>query len=108
MSDEQSGIQVTDLGAIPTTVNAFEVVDVTLVPVAEVKSEEVGTLSLRYVDGVPQLVVSGGKAFPANLAAVDGSGNQVATYAVGKAVTIGEHRKLLVMREEDVMAIIES
>ncbi|MEU0941026.1 hypothetical protein [Embleya sp. NPDC005971] len=53
------------------------------VPVTEVKPEEIGVLSLRYVDGQPQLVVSGGKAIPSGLAVVDAAGNAVAAYSVG-------------------------
>ncbi|MCX5077938.1 hypothetical protein ACWGCI_16215 [Streptomyces sp. NPDC054949] len=56
----------------------FEIIDVT-----EVKPEDVGTLSLRYVDGTPVLVVSGGTAFPAGITLVDGSGNAVAVYTAG-------------------------
>ncbi|MER5618922.1 hypothetical protein [Streptomyces sp. NPDC002215] len=61
-----SGAEVTDLGLIPAT---------------EVKSEDIGTLSLRHVDGQPQLVVSGGTLVPAELTVVDGAGNAVAAYA---------------------------
>ncbi|MFC8271144.1 hypothetical protein ACFUJR_01095 [Streptomyces sp. NPDC057271] len=49
----------------------------------EVKPEDVGTLSLRYVDGVAQLVVSGGAVVPATLAVVDGDGKAVAAYTAG-------------------------
>ncbi|MGW2860844.1 hypothetical protein [Streptomyces sp. NPDC001205] len=52
---------------------------------AEVKPEDIGALSLRYVDGQPQLVVSGGTMIPAGLTVVDASGNAVATYAAGPA-----------------------
>ena len=49
----------------------------------EVKPEDVGTLSLRYVDGVPQLVVSGGTVLPARLTVVDASGKAVGAYTAG-------------------------
>ncbi|MFB7860601.1 hypothetical protein [Streptomyces sp. NPDC056069] len=55
----------------------------TLIPADQVKPEDIGTLSLRYVDGAPQLVVSGGKYLPAGLAVVDASGSAVATYTAG-------------------------
>jgi hypothetical protein len=58
----------------------------TIIPAAEVKPEEVGTLSLRYVDGVAQLVVSGGTIVPAGLTVVDESGNPVAAYAAAPPV----------------------
>lgn len=54
-----------------------------LIDVSEVKPEDVGTLSLRYVDGTPILVVSGGKAVPTSLMVVDGSGTTVAAYTAG-------------------------
>ncbi|MEU3048819.1 hypothetical protein ABZ705_20310 [Streptomyces sp. NPDC006984] len=76
---------VTDLGAIPGTEDSTERPD--LIPVTEVKLEDVGTLRLRCVDGVPQLVVSGGTAIPASLTVVDGAGNAVGTYATGAAPT---------------------
>ncbi|UQA94918.1 hypothetical protein [Streptomyces halobius] len=53
------------------------------IPATEVKPEDIGSLSLRYVDGVPQLVVSGGTGIPADLTVVDASGSAVATYAAG-------------------------
>ncbi|MEU4350490.1 hypothetical protein [Streptomyces sp. NPDC023838] len=60
-----------------------EIIDVTPVPASEVNPEDVGTLSLRYVDGQPVLVISGGTAFPAGITLVDGSGNAVAAYTAG-------------------------
>ncbi|MGW8782589.1 hypothetical protein ACWGNM_31625 [Streptomyces sp. NPDC055796] len=62
----QDSAQETDLGRIPAD---------------QVKPEDIGTLSLRYVDGQPQLVVSGGTVIPAGLTVVDGAGNAVAAYA---------------------------
>ncbi|WP_328622212.1 hypothetical protein [Streptomyces sp. NBC_00354] len=62
---------------------ALQIIDVTPVPASEVKPEDVGTLSLRYVDGVPQLVISGGRFAPAALTIVDPSGTPVATYTAG-------------------------
>ncbi|GAB7186793.1 hypothetical protein ATKI12_6624 [Kitasatospora sp. Ki12] len=53
----------------------------TLVPASEVKPEDLGSLSLRYVDGQPQLVVSGGTFIPAGLTVVNDSGTPVAAYA---------------------------
>ncbi|MCD9899078.1 hypothetical protein LUR56_00965 [Streptomyces sp. MT29] len=73
MTGEQSDIQVTESVTTPST---------------EVKPEDVGTLSLRYVDGAPHLVVSGGAAVPAVLPVVDGSGQPVANYTAGAAAVI--------------------
>ncbi|WP_406399717.1 hypothetical protein OH805_11660 [Streptomyces sp. NBC_00879] len=70
MSDEQATPQATELPIIPA---------------AEVNPEDVGTLSLRYVDGVPQLVVSGGTVVPTGLTVLDSSGNVVALYTAGAA-----------------------
>ncbi|MFH8574097.1 hypothetical protein [Streptomyces sp. NPDC017993] len=56
----------------------FEIIDV-----SEGKPEEVGTLSLRYVDGTPVLVISGGTVIPAGFTVVDDSGKPVAACAVG-------------------------
>ncbi|UQX04745.1 hypothetical protein [Streptomyces sp. RerS4] len=47
---------------------------------SEVTPEDIGTLSLRYVAGQPQLVVSGGTLIPAALPVIDGAGNTVAAY----------------------------
>ncbi|MFF2964876.1 hypothetical protein ACFVT1_39785 [Streptomyces sp. NPDC057963] len=73
-SEEQGASEVTDLGLIPAT---------------EVKPEDAGLLSLRYVDGVPQLVVSGGTVIPTGLTVVDASGNAVAEYTGGPASSTG-------------------
>ncbi|MCX4826040.1 hypothetical protein OG883_40930 [Streptomyces sp. NBC_01142] len=71
MSDEQARTAETvPLGEIPAT---------------EVNPEDVGTLSLRYVDGVPVLVVSGGSIIPASLTVVNESGSPIAKYAAGPA-----------------------
>ncbi|PYC67785.1 hypothetical protein C7C46_30030 [Streptomyces tateyamensis] len=40
---------------------------------------------MRYVDGVPQLVVSGGTAIPAGLTVVDRSGSTIAAYSARPA-----------------------
>ncbi|MFE7598106.1 hypothetical protein [Streptomyces sp. NPDC057494] len=63
----------------------------TLIPADQVKPEDVGRLSLRYVDGVAQLVVSGGTAIPGGLAVVDESGNTVAAYTAGAASALPRH-----------------
>ncbi|MFD7972697.1 hypothetical protein, partial [Streptomyces clavifer] len=49
-------------------------------PVTEVTPDEVGMVSVRYVEGTPQLVITGGTVIPAVLTAVDGSGDVVAEY----------------------------
>lgn len=52
----------------------------TIIPAEEVKPEDVGMLSLRYVDGAAQLVVSGGTVVPDHLPVVNTEGAAVATY----------------------------
>jgi hypothetical protein len=66
--DSASAAEATDLGFIPAT---------------EVKPEDIGALSLRYVDGVPVVVVSGGQGVPQTVAIVDESGAPVAAYSAG-------------------------
>ncbi|MBT2384439.1 hypothetical protein [Streptomyces sp. ISL-11] len=66
---------------MPEEKQPFEIIDV-----SEPKPEDVGTLSLRYVDGVPTLVVSGGEAVPVSLTVVNDSGAPVAAYVAGPAV----------------------
>lgn len=57
-----------------------ETTEPALIPADQVKPEGVGTLSLRYLDGVAQLVVSGGAVIPGGITVVDASGNAVAGY----------------------------
>jgi hypothetical protein len=90
MSDEQRPHKIIDVSASPAPdasadAEVPEAADVGLIPASEIKSEDVGTLSLRYVDGVPVLVVSGGRAVPASLTVVNESGSPVANYAAGPA-----------------------
>ena len=59
---------LTDIGEIPATQ-----------PVPDLP----GTLSLRYQDGVPMLVVNGSNAVPETLVVVDGTGIAVAAYTAG-------------------------
>ncbi|MFC9753074.1 RHS repeat-associated core domain-containing protein [Streptomyces sp. NPDC056921] len=54
-----------------------------LVPASEVKPEDVGTLSLQYVDGSPVLTVNGGTIITGGLVVVDHSGNPVAEFTAG-------------------------
>ncbi|WP_328788782.1 hypothetical protein [Streptomyces sp. NBC_00273] len=61
----------------------------TIIPAGETKPEDLGTLSLRYVDGVPMLVVNGGTAVPAGLTVVDGAGNTVTTYVTSAPPQMG-------------------
>ncbi len=77
------GDEVTDLGAIPRTDGGTAAPNLGQIPSTEVKPEDMGMLSLRYVDGVPQLVVSGGTALPAILTVVDASGKAVGAYTAG-------------------------
>ncbi|MFI5782831.1 hypothetical protein [Nocardia sp. NPDC051570] len=50
MTDEQATPETTDLGVIP---------------VSEIKPEDVGTLTLTYTDGAPSSTISGGTVVPA-------------------------------------------
>jgi hypothetical protein len=68
----------------------FEIIDV-----SEVKPGDVGTLSLRYVEGLPVLVVSGGTAIPAQLTVVDGSGNLIAVCETRPASEVAPQAKLI-------------
>ncbi|MEV7401994.1 hypothetical protein AB0N93_16610 [Streptomyces sp. NPDC091267] len=83
MSDEPATPKVSDVRSFPTTVITPEASEVMLLPVAEVKPEDIGSLSLRYVDGVATLVVSGGTVLPAELPVLDGQGNAVASFSGG-------------------------
>ncbi|MGW8782595.1 hypothetical protein ACWGNM_31655 [Streptomyces sp. NPDC055796] len=58
-----------------------------LIPADQVKPEDIGTLSLRYIDGAPVLVVSGGTVIPVELAVVDPSGNAVGAARVSPGPT---------------------
>ncbi|MFF2902696.1 hypothetical protein [Streptomyces sp. NPDC057966] len=49
-------------------------------PASEAESEKVGTLTLRYKDGVPVLTVTGGNVVPTGLAITDEAGNAVGLY----------------------------
>ncbi|MFJ1869437.1 hypothetical protein ACIOD1_33115 [Streptomyces sp. NPDC088097] len=76
MTDEQITPEVTDLGTVPES----GITQSAVIPATEVAAQDVGVLSVRYVDGTPVLVVSGGTALPAELTAVNGSGAAVASY----------------------------
>ncbi|MFD7536093.1 hypothetical protein [Streptomyces sp. NPDC059819] len=54
-----------------------------LIPASEVAPEEIGALSVRYVNGRAVLVASGGNKIPAVIPVVDGQGNPVADYVMG-------------------------
>ncbi|WP_143687091.1 hypothetical protein [Streptomyces sp. TLI_171] len=54
-----------------------------VIPATQPAAENLGTLSLRYVDGVAVLVVSGGNTIPGELAVVDANGTAIATYTPG-------------------------
>ncbi|QIS03976.1 hypothetical protein F5X71_18075 [Nocardia brasiliensis] len=62
----------------------------------EIEPEQVAMLSLRYVDGVPTLVVSGGTLAPAAITAVDSSGTPVAMYTGGPVPTTRQSGALLI------------
>ncbi|MFG2364393.1 hypothetical protein ACGFY3_22505 [Streptomyces mirabilis] len=52
-----------------------------LIPADQLKPEDFGKLSIRYADGAPVIVVSGGTVIPGGITVVDESGNAVAGYA---------------------------
>ncbi|MFI6041832.1 hypothetical protein ACIA8C_09370 [Nocardia sp. NPDC051321] len=83
MSDEQVTPENTESSEIPAT----EI---------EIKPENVAMLSLRYVDGVPTLVVSGGTVAPAAIMAVDSSGTPVALYTGGPVTAARQSGTLLI------------
>ncbi|WP_042804705.1 hypothetical protein [Streptomyces sp. C] len=49
-----------------------------LVPASQVRPEDIGTLAIEYRDGVPVIVVSGGKFIPAGISVVNQEGVAVA------------------------------
>ncbi|MFF3654839.1 hypothetical protein [Streptomyces olivochromogenes] len=51
-----------------------------LIPADQLKSEDLGKLRIRYADGLPVIVVSGGTVIPGGITVVDESGNAVAGY----------------------------
>ncbi|MFD4926177.1 hypothetical protein ACFWNE_33375 [Streptomyces goshikiensis] len=75
-----------EMGTTAVRSTSPETTEPVLIPADQVKPEDIGTLSLHHVDGVPVLVVSGGKAIPAGLTVVDGSGQPVATYAASPTI----------------------
>lgn len=67
------------------------------------------TLSLNHVDGVPQLVMSGGNAIPKNLQVVDDSGIVVARFAVipGPAAIQSEIDEDMIILDVTVPKVME-
>ncbi|MFI6471418.1 hypothetical protein ACIBL5_14365 [Streptomyces sp. NPDC050516] len=78
-------LPVVDGAGSLVAVYATAAIEPALIPTDQVNPEDIGALSLRYVDGVPQLSVSGGTVIPAGLPVVDGAGNAVAAYTAGTA-----------------------
>ncbi|MFF4331135.1 hypothetical protein ACFYZT_32100 [Streptomyces sp. NPDC001591] len=66
-----------------------EAAEPALIPAEGVNPEDIGTLSLRYVDGQPVIVVSGGTYIPAGLKVVDGSGTLGAIYTASPSGSSG-------------------
>ncbi|AZQ74374.1 hypothetical protein EKH77_27005 [Streptomyces luteoverticillatus] len=57
-----------------------------LVPAPDAKPEDVSALGLRYAEGRPEVLVSGGRGvLPVELTVVNGSGNTVAAYTASSA-----------------------
>ncbi|MFC8759552.1 hypothetical protein ACFUAG_02325 [Streptomyces sp. NPDC057193] len=71
---------VTDLGATRGTEGGPLTPKLEGVPVAEVKPEDVATLSLEYRDGKPAIVVADGTAVPAQIPIVGTDGRLVGMY----------------------------
>ncbi|MFE1790983.1 hypothetical protein ACFW7J_21785 [Streptomyces sp. NPDC059525] len=57
-----------------------EIPSMTVLSAEDVKPEDIGILSLHYVEGVAQLVVSGGTVLPDHLQVVTPEGATVATF----------------------------
>ncbi|MEU7015021.1 hypothetical protein [Streptomyces sp. NPDC046385] len=74
------GTESVDLGALPGTESGTERINAGIFPVTEITSEGGGLLSVRYVNAVPVLVISGGTSVPAQLTVVDGAGTPVGQY----------------------------
>ncbi|MFB7107256.1 hypothetical protein [Streptomyces hydrogenans] len=66
---------------------APERLDLTQFSADGAKSEDMGMLSLRYVDGTPALVLSDGMLVPSEITVVDSSGSPVAMYSAGPPST---------------------
>ncbi|MFD6161459.1 hypothetical protein ACFWF7_37835 [Nocardia sp. NPDC060256] len=83
MSDQQA--TPNDKGPAPVTIGPSGTTEPVfmLVPTSEVKAEDVCSVAVHYVDGVPELVVTGGNWFPETLSVKDASGSMIAIYTVG-------------------------
>lgn len=79
MPDETSAPAV-EFEAVPGAEGGIQRVALGSIPMTEIRSQEVGTFSVRYVDGTPHLVVTGGTVIPPVLTVLDGSGSVVAEY----------------------------
>ncbi|MEU9623872.1 hypothetical protein ACFVZJ_31740 [Streptomyces sp. NPDC058322] len=73
----RGSIPVTDITPVEATLQE--------VPVAEVRAEDVGTFSVRYIGRVPQLVVTGGSVVPSVITVVDATGAVLAEYTARPA-----------------------
>ncbi|MFI6850431.1 hypothetical protein OG535_40430 [Kitasatospora sp. NBC_00085] len=58
-----------------------------VIPAPQPSASSLGTLSLRYVDGVAVLVANGGSTIPGELPVVYAGGNAIATYTLGTPIT---------------------
>lgn len=75
-----------------------------MIPATQAKPE-ITILSLRYMDGLPQLVVHGQTSLPNRLDAVDASGTVVATYAVSPAVVSTKSGMLVASSNTDASGL---
>ncbi|MGW0251966.1 hypothetical protein ACWDYH_35590 [Nocardia goodfellowii] len=55
------------------------------IPATEVKPQDIGSLSVRYTDGVPELVLTSGNFAPQSIPITDGAGRLLATYTATAA-----------------------
>ncbi|MFE5941542.1 hypothetical protein [Streptomyces sp. NPDC056480] len=74
---------------MPDKKEPTEMPGLTVIPEDDVKPEDIGVLSVRYVDGAAQLVVTGGTALPTHIPVVDAQGAVVAAYLQGQIAAKG-------------------
>ncbi|MFD4123624.1 hypothetical protein ACFWIN_05950 [Streptomyces sp. NPDC127049] len=84
MPDETS-VPAIEFEAAPEVENGPQRAALGNIPMTEIGSQDVGTFSVRYVDGTPQLVVTGGTVIPPVLTVLDGSGSVVAEYTTSRS-----------------------
>ncbi|MFE2246061.1 hypothetical protein [Streptomyces lavendulae] len=81
-----AGPYATDLGALQGSEDGSASASLPSMAGTEIAPEDLGKLSLRHVDGVPQLVLSSGTAIPAALTVVTESGETIASHHAGTPI----------------------